>query len=192
MRKFRFALLTIFAITISGFAFFQNAPKPTKTFEQYWKQVDSLTKKGLSKSALEVVMDVYQKAKTENNPAQLVKAVIHRMKFQSFTEEDETKKIISDLTKDCKETPFPANAILHSMLAETYWSYYQQNRYRFLDRTQTVNFQNDDINTKKTRKKNKKTQKQNKQTLANPFQLQTVQVNAFEEVIVKGNTDEAR
>jgi uncharacterized protein YfaS (alpha-2-macroglobulin family) len=192
MRKFRFALLLIFAIAASAFALLQTNPKPEKTYGQYWKQVDSLTKKGLSKSALEVVIEVYKKAKAENDPEQLVKAVIHRMKFQSYTEEDETKKIINDLEKDCKEAKFPANAILHSMLAETYWSYYQQNRYRFLDRTQTVNFQNDNINTWDARKIFEETLKHYKLSLANASQLQKVQVNAFDAVIIKGNTDEAR
>src|SRR4051812_28350266 len=98
MRKFRLSLIIVFAVAASAFALLQNTIKPTKTYNQYWMQVDSLTKKGLSKSALEVVMDVYRKAKAENDPEQLVKAVIHRMKFQSFTEEDETKKIINDLT----------------------------------------------------------------------------------------------
>jgi uncharacterized protein YfaS (alpha-2-macroglobulin family) len=199
MLKFRLPLLVLIALTLSTVAFIGPYPPLQNsgaggeiTYNQYWKKVDSLTKKGLSKSALEVVMNVYQKAKTENNSAQLVKAVIHRMKFQSMSEEDETKKIINDLTKDCKEAKFPANAILHSMLAETYWSYYQQNRYRFLDRTQTVNFQNDDISTWDARKIFEKTLKHYKLSLANSAQLQKVQVNAFDEVIIKGTTHEAR
>ncbi len=199
MQKFRLPLLLLVAFTLSSVAFIgPHAPLQNKeqgspmTYGQYWKKVDSLTKKGLSKSALEVVMTIYEKAKAEDEQAQLVKAVIHRMKFQSMTEEDETKKIINDLTKDCNKVKSPANAILHSMLAETYWSYYQQNRYRFLDRTQTVNFQNDDINTWDARKIFEETLKHYKLSLANASQLQKVQINAFDEVIVKGNTDEAR
>jgi uncharacterized protein YfaS (alpha-2-macroglobulin family) len=192
MRKFRLALLVVLAIAVSAFSFMRSSTAPPKTYDEYWKQIDSLTKKGLSKSALEVVMAVYAKAKTENNPSQLVKAVIHRMKFQSFTEEDETKKIIADLMKDCEETRFPANAILHSMLAETYWNYYQQNRYRFLNRTETVNFKNDDIHSWDAKKLFGETLKHYKLSIANPTQLQKVQVNAFDAIIIKGTPDEAR
>src|SRR4051812_16038786 len=87
MRKFRLPLLLLIGFTLSTVAFIgQHAPFQNKaqtrpfTYDQYWKKVDSLAKKGLSRSALEVVMDVYQKAKAENDPEQLVKAVIHRMK----------------------------------------------------------------------------------------------------------------
>ena len=37
--------------------------------------------------------------------------------------------------------------ILHSMIAEQYWNYYQNNRYRFLRRTQTVEFKQEDMRT---------------------------------------------
>ena len=57
------------------------------TYAKEWKKVDSLANKGLNKSALEVVNGIYDKAKTENNAPQYVKAIIHRMKFEQYMEE---------------------------------------------------------------------------------------------------------
>ena len=114
---------------------------PFKTdYASLWNKVDSLNGKGLPKSALEVVNKLYEKAKAENNTGQFVKAVIHRLKFTSYTEEDAFVLSLIDLDKEAAKAEFPAKQVLHSMLAEMYWSYYQQNRYRFLQRTTTENF----------------------------------------------------
>jgi len=42
---------------------------------------------------------------------------------------------------------FQQNAILKSILANIYWQYYQNNRWRFQQRTETVNFDNEDFQT---------------------------------------------
>jgi hypothetical protein len=71
------------AITVTAY---QTNNKPTvlifpkgSTYTKEWKKVDSLAAKGLTKSALEVVNGIYDKAKSESNAPQFVKAIIHRM-----------------------------------------------------------------------------------------------------------------
>src|SRR6185503_14365339 len=120
-----FFLMT--ATALPGYFLLQK-PRPQKksvtpgSYESYWNKVDSLQKKGLSKSALEVIGKIYDKSKADNNMPQLVKSVIHRMKFQSYTEEDAVKKIIAGLEKEINNSSMPVKALLHSMLAETYWN----------------------------------------------------------------------
>lgn len=117
------------------------------TYEKEWKKVDSLTNKGLTKSALEVVNGIYKKSKDDNNAAQFVKAIIHKMKLESYVEEYNAVKAISDLQEEVKTAKFPVKPVLHSILAESYWHYYQTNRWKFYNRTQTASFKNDDIST---------------------------------------------
>ena len=162
------------------------------SYEKEWARVDSLFKKGLNTSALDVVMTIYEKAKKENNAPELVKAVIHRMEFQSYTEEDVMKKIIAELKKECSEASFPARPLLHSMLAETYWKFYQENRYRFLNRTETADFKNDDINTWDLRKILNETINEYKLSLADEDSSKNVQVAVFDAVIEAGKPEESR
>ena len=61
-------------------------------YETLWKKVDSCENKGLSESALKIVSSIYTKAKTENNAGQFVKAILHRMKFESYKEEFSLEK----------------------------------------------------------------------------------------------------
>ncbi|HQQ95513.1 MAG TPA: alpha-2-macroglobulin family protein [Bacteroidia bacterium] len=116
-------------------------------YKQLWKRVDSCERYGLSESALKIVDQVYQKAKKENNAAQLVKAVIHRMKFKQYKEEFALEKNIADLESEVKNSVFPARAVLQSLLAEAYWNYYETNRWKFYNRSATLNFRKDDVST---------------------------------------------
>jgi ATP-dependent Lon protease len=165
---------------------------PEESYSSYWRKVDSLAKKGLNKSALETVMKIYEKSKAEKNDVQLVMAVIHRMKFSSFTEEDEVQKSIIGLKKEIAESEFPTNAILHSILAETYSGYYEQNRWKFMNRTETVNFNNDDISTWDLKKIFEQIVLEYRQSLDQKDKLEKIQVNVFDEILEKGNTAEAR
>src|SRR5688572_23917546 len=71
---------------------------PGSSYGKEWKKVDSLTNKGLYKSALDVVEGIYSKAKAQNNAPQLAKAIIHRMKFEQYIEEYSLEKAINKLS----------------------------------------------------------------------------------------------
>lgn len=117
------------------------------TYEKEWKRVDSFADNGLNKSALELVNVIYDKAKAENNASQFVKAIIHRMQFEQQMEEYSLVKALNKLNAEAKEATYPVKPVLQSMIAESYWQYYQNNRWRFYNRTATTNFNNDDITT---------------------------------------------
>jgi uncharacterized protein YfaS (alpha-2-macroglobulin family) len=112
-----------------------------------WTKVDSLLNKGLTKSALNLVMGIYGKAKTDNNSAQSVKAIMYKMKLEAQMEEYSMEKALAFLKEEAASAKYPLQPVLHSMLGEIYWQYYTNNRWKFLSRTQTVNFNNTDITT---------------------------------------------
>ncbi len=112
-----------------------------------WKKVDSLENKGLTQSALDVVMAIYTRSKQDNNAAQTVKAILYKIKLEEQIQEYSTEKAIAFLKDETVSAKFPLQPLLHSMLADIYWRYYTNNRYKFHNRTQTVNFDNTDITT---------------------------------------------
>lgn len=117
-------------------------------YENLWKEVDSLRAINLPKSALEIVEKIYSRAKQEKKNDQLVKAIIYRLGLKATFEENFSVTIIQSTKAEIKENDDKAvKALLHSMLAEIYWQYYQQNRWKFYNRSQTVDFDNDDIET---------------------------------------------
>jgi Bacterial Alpha-2-macroglobulin MG10 domain/Alpha-2-macroglobulin family/MG2 domain len=116
-------------------------------YSNNWKTVDSLDSKSLPKSALQVVETIYNHAKAEQNVTQLVKSVIYKMKYNEDVQEDAFAKNIESVEKESQTAVFPVKPILQSMLAEMYWWYFENNRYKFYDRSQTVEFKQEDIRT---------------------------------------------
>jgi uncharacterized protein YfaS (alpha-2-macroglobulin family) len=148
MKHLKICLLLIITCLSVNYIKAQNQ-KPMKNYdyEKAWKQVQDAEYQGLPETAQKVVKEIYDNAKAGNNVGQLVKAVIHRLKYTTYKEENAFTKILIDVESEAKNATFPVKPLLHSVLAEMYWNYYQQNRWRFQNRTKTVNFDNNDINT---------------------------------------------
>ena len=158
-RKIIFILFALIIVTVSFTYTFSVIPLSTNTqnntiiyhfnddYKSAWKTVDSLENKGLTRSALEVVDEIYKTAKLENNEPQIIKSLFFKLKYANYVEEYSHQKIIKQVTEEIDSTSFPANAILKSILANIYWQYYQNNRWRYQQRTETVNFDNDDFET---------------------------------------------
>ncbi|MBC8156161.1 MAG: alpha-2-macroglobulin, partial [Bacteroidetes bacterium] len=104
-------------------------------YQAEWNRADSLVAEGLPKSALAVVDQIYTRAKATRNYPQVAKAALHRMAYRTAADEANYMLQIRSLRKDVTDTPEPARSVLQSVLAEIYWRYYQQNRYKFYQRT---------------------------------------------------------
>ncbi|MFQ5448581.1 MAG: hypothetical protein ACE5FF_16765, partial [Saprospiraceae bacterium] len=116
-------------------------------YDKAWREIDSLEQQGLPKPALAKTESLLAIAKAENAQPQIIKCLIYKEKYQSQLEEDGFIKAIEDLKKETKEAPYPTRNILQSMLAELYSSYLDNNYWDFKDRTQTLDFDNDDLRT---------------------------------------------
>src|SRR5262245_24313675 len=145
MIKLRFSLavccLVLFISILILFSFkipFAKMPF-SGNYEDYsklWKEVDSLEDKGLTKSALEKVEDIYSIAEKSDNVPQVVKSLIYKVKYKQVLEEGGLEKALNEFETQINKSHFPTRNILQSAAAELYWGYYQQNRWRFLNRTQ--------------------------------------------------------
>jgi 5-hydroxyisourate hydrolase-like protein (transthyretin family) len=198
MKIFRIIAVALAFISLSAVSFnfltrnnmSENSPnvnvKP-QTYDQLWKKADSLEKKGLTKSQLEVVKLIYDKAKLEKNASQLVKSVVFKLKLESYISDDDFVKEINDLSAEIKTVEFPVKPVMQSMLAEVYWRYYQQNRYRFLNRTETVNFIPADIRTWDLRKIVEQVIYNYQQSLSDIDKLKNTKLDILDPVLVKGD-----
>ena len=159
------------------------------SYEKLWKRVDSCSNKGLTESALKVVEVIYTKAKADNNAAQFVKAVLHRMKFEAYKEEFSLEKSIIKLRDETNEAKYPVKPVLQSILADAYWQYFQNNRWKFYERSATVNFKNDDITTWDLKTITDATIKNYKASLDKTDSLKRTKVDIYDDIIVNGTTE---
>ena len=157
------------------------------SYVKEWKKVDSLTAKGLNKSALDIVNAIYDKSKIENNAPQFVKAIIHRMKFEQYIEEYSLVKALNKLNEEAKEASYPVKPVLQSMIAESYWRYYQNNRGKFYNRSATVNFDNNDITTWDLKSIFTQVIKNYQASLESADSLKRSPLNIYDEILTKQN-----
>ncbi|WP_411275028.1 MG2 domain-containing protein [Daejeonella sp.] len=133
MRAFLSALFLLSLVFLSEVSMAQR--NTAKTWEASFKEVDSLAVSGQPKEAYALVNKLADRARAEGNSVMLIKSVIHRMLFQSKLEEDYLAKIVDSLRKDISTAKQPEKSVLQSLLAETYWKFFQDNRYRISQRT---------------------------------------------------------
>ncbi|HNH60131.1 MAG TPA: hypothetical protein PLS80_08905, partial [Cyclobacteriaceae bacterium] len=189
---FILALLFLIQCTSTQNSSTQTDKKPTDTmspfdFDKAWKEVTEFESKGLPESARKAVLEIEREAKARDNSGQLVKAYIHQLKFTDAKEEDAFIKNLTRIRHEADQAKFPVKPLLHSMLGEMYWQYYQQNRYEFMNRSETVDFNVEDIETWSLAKIVSETTQQYKLSLQDAEKSKIEKIDVYEPVIYRGN-----
>src|SRR6478735_410270 len=85
-------------------AFAQQKPDKMTPYDydKAWKEAKEFENKGLPESALKVVNTIYEQAKKEENASQLVKAVIHQLKYTDYKEENAFVKNLNRLRDEAQ------------------------------------------------------------------------------------------
>ncbi|MBV7270297.1 alpha-2-macroglobulin family protein [Winogradskyella luteola] len=127
------------------FASFSNAQN---NFDKQWQKVTKFENEGLTKSAADLVDTIYNDAITSNNKQQQIKALLHKSKYMLTLEEDAQLNIVKRFKSEIDVTDnIVTKHLLENMLATLYWQYFQQNRYKFYNRTKTSDKVSDDFRT---------------------------------------------
>jgi hypothetical protein len=155
-------------------------------YKRLWSKVDSLQDKGLPASVLKVLDEIYLKAKKENEAAQFVKAVVFKLRYNAYKQDDSPAFGIEQLIAESETAQFPIKPVLHSMLADLYAQYYNNNRWRFSERSRTQDFDPKDIRTWDLQSLVEQTIIQHKKALENPEELKKIKIDLYDEVIYKG------
>lgn len=143
-----------------------------------------MERENLTKSALKLVGTISEKASKEKNPEQAVKTLLFISKYTLTLEEDAQLKIVERFKSEIGQAEFPTKNILESYLANLYWQYFQQNRYRFYNRSATetqvdsTDFRTWDLNTLFH-----EIDRHFKASLANKIELQKTDLKGFEELL---------
>lgn len=161
-------------------------PDKNEPYAALWKRVDSCERKGLTESALKVVEGIYARSKAENNAPQLVRSVIYKMKYARYKDDFSQEKNIGQLLEEVRQAKFPVKPVLESLLAESYWQYYQANRWKFYDRSQTVAFNKEDVATYDLKSLVSEVIAHYRASLQDTARLKDTKIDVFEEIVIPG------
>ncbi|MFT3902041.1 MAG: alpha-2-macroglobulin family protein [Niabella sp.] len=188
MARFIFFGLLALLIDIPFMSIGQNA----KNYEADWAIVQKHINNALPASALQQVKKIYQKAKAEKQDAQIIKSLFYMNSLQQDTREDNETKSIRETEAEIKNQTGAAQALLKSYLAGIYQGYYNRNRYKLYDRTNTVDFNKEDIATWTRDDFHKKISELYLQSIQDKTLLQQKAVADFDVLITKGNVRNLR
>lgn len=178
-------LFSFFLITAALTSYSQQK---MNNYEKSWKKVDSLIEKsGLVKSALKEVDAIYNAAKKENNYTQVIKALLYKMNLNEEISEQSKYENIALLEKEVTAAKEPAKSILNSIAASSYWNYLQQNRWKFYNRTATVNYKKEDLATWDINDLNEKISSLFLASIQNNDILKNTSLEPYDAIIIKGN-----
>ena len=123
----------------------------------------------------------------KQNPPQMIKSIIARMNDRMEKDADAFPELINEIdsyVKQCNDSA--AVAILHSMAAEMYDSYYQQHRYDINQRTDLQDFVPEDIREWTSNLFKEKIKSELNASLQPAFLLQHTSVGKYELFMNKG------
>ena len=156
-------------------------------YKTLWEQVVKLKTKGLPKSALKIINKIYNKAKYEKNSGEVLKALLHKFNYLQKVSEGTLIKIQSELKKELSANSTPIKQVIHSIIAEQYWNYYRQNRYKFLKRTKLTKYKEDDMLTWDINKIVERVVYHYKQSLTDTDILKKTNTDLISKILYRGN-----
>jgi uncharacterized protein YfaS (alpha-2-macroglobulin family) len=123
--------LTILVLFMNFFA--HAAPRDSE-----WEAVKAARYKGLPKTAITNLDVIISGAMKEKAYAEAVKAIGEKIELEGQVEGNKPEEKITRMQARIETAPSEMKPLMETILAHWYWQYYQQNRWRFLQRTRTV------------------------------------------------------
>lgn len=108
-------------------------------YDSKWNEIEKQEKKGLSKSLLNSVDEIYFQSKKDKNAQQLIRALFYQSKISMETSDDDDieLEIVRKFEKEINDSKGVEKSILQSILAEMFADYYNANQRDINDRTNT-------------------------------------------------------
>ena len=186
------AMLAIFvhsAITLA------QQPKPPSR-DTMWKKVDDAVKKGLPKSAIEALQPVIDSALADKAYPEAIKAIAKRVLLEGQIEGQKPEEHIARMKAEIAKAQPEMLPAMHAILAQFYWSYFEQNRWRFGQRTATTASPttatpSDDFTTWDLRRLFAEIDSLYTQASVNEAQLRAIPIGTYDILFAKGTVPDS-
>jgi uncharacterized protein YfaS (alpha-2-macroglobulin family) len=112
-----------------------------------WKKVDEAIRKGLPKSAIAELEPIIESALKEKVYPEAIKAIGKKIALEGTIQGNKPEEKITRMQAAIATAPAEMHPVMNAILAHWYWHYFQQNRWRFVQRTATGEAPGNDLTT---------------------------------------------
>ena len=139
------ALGVALACVAVGVAVMVTAAQPPRS--EQWKKVDDAVKKGLPKTAIKELEPIIESALKDKAYPEAIKAVARKIALEGNIQGNKPEERVLRMQAAIAKAPKEMVPVMDAVLANWYWHYFQQNRWRFLQRTATAEAPGPDFTT---------------------------------------------
>src|ERR1035437_2960499 len=163
-----------------------NLPIQAGPRDEQWKQVEEAIKKGLPKTAITNLEPIIQGALKDKAYAEAVKAIGQKIALEGNIQGNKPEEKITRLEAEIAKAPKEMAPLMDTLLAEWYWQYFQQNRWRFMQRTATAAQPGKDFTTWDLPGLFQEIDRQFQKALAAEKVLKATRISAWNDLLQKG------
>lgn len=164
---------------------------PQDDRDALWTKVRTATEQGLPQTAIEHLRSIQQGAFEGGAHAEGIRALCQRLVLQTGVEGGDSAYALRQLTEELPGTPEAARPMLKAILANWYWGYYNQNRWRFMERTRTSAPTGDDFTTWDLPRLLAEVERHFEEALADSNALRNIPVATFDRLLDKGSVPDS-
>jgi hypothetical protein len=151
-----------------------------------WKKVEDAVSKGLPKTAITNLEPIIQAALKDKAYAEAVKAIGKKIALEGNIQGNKPEEQITPLEAEIAKAPREMVPVLDTLLAHWYWQYFQQNRWRFMQRTAMAQAPGKDFTTWDLPRLFNEIDKQFQNALAAETTLKATPINTWDDLLQKG------
>src|SRR5580658_5279623 len=124
---------TIIALVMATHFSLSAAPR-----DALWRNVDDAVQQGLPKTAITNLEPIIAGALKDKAYPEATKAIAKKIVLEGSIEGNKPEEKIVRLEAEMARAPKEMGPVLETLLAHWYWQYFQQNQWRFMQRTATA------------------------------------------------------
>ncbi|UCD52024.1 MAG: hypothetical protein JSW27_05175, partial [Phycisphaerales bacterium] len=153
--------------------------------DSQWAQVENAMDRGLPRTAIAVLDEIIPGALEDQAYAESAKAICLQIALEGWFESDYDKLIVQ-LETALAEAPEPMQPVMETVLALWYWEFLRQNRWQFVQRTQTAEPPGSDITTWDLARILDEVDSHFTVALSAAEQLQTIPISQWDDLLERG------
>lgn len=159
--------------------------------ENLWMQVDDAIERGLPQTAIAILDQIIPDALADQAYAEATRAICLKITLEGRIQGGKAEEMIVLLETEIIEAPEPMKPVMEAVLAHWYWQYFQQNRWRFIQRTQTAEPPGADITTWDLARILAEIDEHFTLALAADEELKAIPINQWDDFLEKGTAPDS-
>ncbi len=164
---------------------------PAASGKAQWEKVEQARDAKLPQSGIAALEPIIAGALADKKYAEALKAIGQRISFERQIQGNHPEAQIAGLLAELARTPPEMKPVVEAMIARWYWNYFQRNRGRFLQRTQTAAPPGDDFQTWDLARLLTEIDRRFTVALADEKNLKATPISAYDDLLERGNVPDA-